>query len=64
MNLEEVLQALYDSEINAEISWLWDGGEQAAPHQEFSIPGINLQRNNGGGWYSPALGRHSQAARP
>jgi hypothetical protein len=26
MNLEEVLQDLYDSEINAVISWLWDGG--------------------------------------
>jgi hypothetical protein len=26
MNLEEILQALYDSEINAAISWLWDGG--------------------------------------
>ena len=26
MNLEEILQALYDSEINVEISWLWDGG--------------------------------------
>jgi hypothetical protein len=26
MNLEEVLQALYDSEINVAISWLWDGG--------------------------------------
>jgi hypothetical protein len=26
MNLEEVLQALYDSEINAAISWLCDGG--------------------------------------
>ena len=26
INLEEVLQDLYDSEINAEISWLWDGG--------------------------------------
>jgi hypothetical protein len=25
-NLEETLQALYDSEINAAISWLWDGG--------------------------------------
>jgi hypothetical protein len=24
--LEEILQALYDSEINASISWLWDGG--------------------------------------
>ena len=26
MNLEEVLQDLYDSEINVVISWLWDGG--------------------------------------
>ena len=26
MNLEEILQDLYDSEINAVISWLWDGG--------------------------------------
>jgi hypothetical protein len=25
MNLEEVLQDLYDSEINVVISWLWDG---------------------------------------
>jgi hypothetical protein len=24
--LEEILQALCDSEINASISWLWDGG--------------------------------------
>jgi len=24
--LEEILQTLYDSEINASISWLWDGG--------------------------------------
>jgi hypothetical protein len=26
MNLEEILQDLYDNEINAAISWLWDGG--------------------------------------
>ena len=26
MNLEEILQDLYDSEINVVISWLWDGG--------------------------------------
>ena len=26
MNLEEILQDLYDSEINVAISWLWDGG--------------------------------------
>jgi hypothetical protein len=26
MYLEDILQALYDSEINASISWLWDGG--------------------------------------
>ena len=26
MNLEEVLQDLYDSEINVAIFWLWDGG--------------------------------------
>jgi hypothetical protein len=26
MNLEDVLQDLYDSEINVAISWLWDGG--------------------------------------
>jgi hypothetical protein len=25
-HLEETLKALYDSEINATISWLWDGG--------------------------------------
>jgi hypothetical protein len=25
-DLEEILRALYDSEINASISWLWDGG--------------------------------------
>jgi hypothetical protein len=25
-NLEQVLDALYASEINASISWLWDGG--------------------------------------
>jgi hypothetical protein len=24
--LEEILSALYESEINASISWLWDGG--------------------------------------
>lgn len=26
MTLEKVLQALYDSEINVKIEWLWDGG--------------------------------------
>jgi hypothetical protein len=26
MTLEQVLQALYDSEINVTITWLWDGG--------------------------------------
>jgi hypothetical protein len=25
-DLEEILSALYESEINASISWLWDGG--------------------------------------
>jgi hypothetical protein len=25
-DLEEILGALYKSEINASISWLWDGG--------------------------------------
>jgi hypothetical protein len=25
-DLEEILGALYESEINASISWLWDGG--------------------------------------
>ena len=25
-DLEEILNALYESEINASISWLWDGG--------------------------------------
>ena len=26
MTLEETLQAVYDSEINAKIEWCWDGG--------------------------------------
>jgi hypothetical protein len=26
MELETILQDLYDSEINIEISWIWDGG--------------------------------------
>ena len=25
-DLEEILRALYESEINASISWVWDGG--------------------------------------
>jgi hypothetical protein len=44
MNLEEVLQALYDSEINVAISWLWDGGIDI---------GLVMVRNRlsaGGGW--------------
>jgi hypothetical protein len=27
-DLEEILQALYESEINASISWLGDGGDR------------------------------------
>jgi hypothetical protein len=26
MTLDEVIDRLYDSELNASISWLWDGG--------------------------------------
>jgi hypothetical protein len=36
MNLEELLQALYDSEINASISWLWDGGIEVALGDELN----------------------------
>lgn len=30
ITLEQVLQDLYDSEINVEISWFWDGGFDVA----------------------------------
>ena len=36
MNLEEILQALYDSEINDSISWLWDGGIDVALGDELN----------------------------
>jgi len=36
MNLEEILRDLYDSEINASISWLWDGGIDVALGHELS----------------------------
>lgn len=26
MNLEQTLQAIYDSELNVRIDWCWDGG--------------------------------------
>jgi hypothetical protein len=35
----EILQALYDSEINVSISWLWDGGvawKLLLPYNRFS----------------------------
>lgn len=33
MELEEELQKIYNSEINIEISWLWDGGiDLRLPH--------------------------------
>ena len=36
MNLEEILQALYASEINASTSWLWDGGIDVALGEELN----------------------------
>jgi hypothetical protein len=35
-DLEEILTALYESEINAVISWLWDGGIDVALGDELS----------------------------
>jgi hypothetical protein len=34
--LEEILSALYESEINASISWLWDGGIDVALGDELN----------------------------
>jgi hypothetical protein len=36
IDLEEILQALYDSEINVSISWLWDGGIDVALGDELN----------------------------
>jgi hypothetical protein len=35
-DLEEILSALYESEINASISWLWDGEINVALGDELS----------------------------
>jgi hypothetical protein len=35
-DLEEILNALYESEINASISWLWDGGIDVALGDELN----------------------------
>ena len=35
-DLEEILCALYESEINASISWLWDGGIDVALGNELN----------------------------
>jgi hypothetical protein len=35
-DLEEILNALYESEINASISWLWDGGIDVALGNELN----------------------------
>ena len=35
-DLEEILSALYESEINASISWLWDGGSDVMLGDELS----------------------------
>ena len=36
-DLEEILSALYESEINASISWLWDGGIDVALGDELKV---------------------------
>jgi hypothetical protein len=38
-NLEQTLQALYDSEINVTITMLWDGGVDFAPRDRLCSRG-------------------------
>src|SRR5438874_9696752 len=44
LDIEAILSDLYASEINASISWIWDGGFQATlgapPVEEYALPTI------------------------
>jgi hypothetical protein len=52
-DLSTALQALYDSEINVTITWLWDGGIDFTLH---SYMDHEYQRVDGKGWH------HAKAA--